>query len=297
MVGNVSAAGVVLNTAGVNPVPFKLAVALSGVFAAPSVVLVANSIASLPPAIVGVKVTTTEQLPPAGSAVEQLEEAIEKSPDSDPESATFNPASATPPGLETVIANPVLVIPIPVPGKLSELGLRLSAAAATPVPETGTDTPATPTLVVATDTVPFWLPTAVGAKVTGAWHVPPAGRLVPQLPDPTLKGAAVAMERPSRVPVPGFETVKSSGALLFPVTTEPKDSAVGVTASCAVGRPVPVSPTTTGVNPALLDWIVTDPIRVPGTEGENVTVNVHIAPFPSCAPQLLPGRPKSPASW
>ena len=36
--------------------------------------------------------------------------------------------------------------------------------------------------MVETVTVPFWLPPSEGAKVTGTWHVPPAGMAEPQLP-------------------------------------------------------------------------------------------------------------------
>ena len=43
-----------------------------------------------------------------------------------------------------------------------------------------------------------------GENVTGAVHDPPGGRLVPQLPEPTLKGDSVEMDSPCRVPVPGF---------------------------------------------------------------------------------------------
>ena len=202
----------------------------------------------------------------------------------------LNPASAAPPGFETVIAIPALVIPIGVLGKFNVLGLRLSKGGAIPLPETGTATSATPRLVVVTITVPLALPPAVGAKVTGAEHVPPAGRLVPQLPVPTLNGAAAISKSPAIVPVPGLETVRLSGAPLLPIATFPKASEAGVTASWAVGSPVPVSPARTGVNPGLLYYIVTEPIRVPGVEGENVTENVHEAPFPSCEPQLFPCR-------
>jgi len=57
--------------------------------------------------------------------------------------------------------------------------------------------------------------------VTGTLQLPPAARLVPQLPDPTLYGAAVAIESPANVPVPGFEIVNGIAALLLPTTTVP----------------------------------------------------------------------------
>src|SRR5580658_6201461 len=114
--------------------------------------------------------------------------------------------------------------------------------------------------------------------------------LVPQLPDPMLKGAAVVNESPCSVPVPGLLTVSCNAALLLPTATAPKASCTGVTTNCTVGRPVPVSPTTTGVNPVVVDWIVTVPILVPGAEGENAAVKVHIAPLVSCVPHPFCAR-------
>jgi hypothetical protein len=166
--------------------------------------------------------------------------------------------------LETVTVWPALRVPTVVPAKVIIGGLRLNAAGLRPVPETPTCTAGTPRLVDATVMVPFRLPAVKGAKITGAMHIRPAARLVPQLPEPTLKGPDVANERPSRTPVPGLLTVNCKPALFEPAATEPKASSDGVTANCAVGSPVPVNPTTTGVNPDVVDRIVTDPIRVPG---------------------------------
>jgi hypothetical protein len=288
--GNVTVVGVVLSTAGVNPVPLKVPVVVRGAFPAPEVVLVAVRNPCLPPATVGVNVTTTEQLPPAASVEEQVVELIAKSPPAGPERARLRPDSPTPLGLETVIVIPALVVPTPVPGKLSAVGVRLNCGGVSPVPDTGVCTAVTPRLVVDTVTVPLWLPAEVGAKVTGATHIAPAARLVPQLPDPTLKGAAVEIDNPCSVPVPGLFTVSCCDAPLVPTVTEPKVSAAGVTASLAAGSPVPASPTRTGVNPGVLDWIVTDPIRVPAVDGENVTEKLHIALLANWDPQSLPCR-------
>jgi hypothetical protein len=65
-----------LRTAGVNPVPFKLAEIVIAAFPAPSVGLEAVSEACRPPATVGVNVTDTEQLPPPARADVQFEELI-----------------------------------------------------------------------------------------------------------------------------------------------------------------------------------------------------------------------------
>jgi hypothetical protein len=270
-----------LNVAGVNPVPLRMAVAL----VTPGVVLEAVRNPCRPPTAEGSKVTTSEQLALAANVVVQFEELMAKSPAAAPAIARLRPDIVTPPGLVTVTAWPASVVPIAVPGKVTVAGVTLSAAGASPVPESATCTGGTPRLVVATVTVPFWLPPTAGAKVTGAWHVAPAAMLVPQLPDPTLKGEAVANESPCRVPDPGLLTVSCIAVLLLPTPTVPNVNCGGVTTSCTVGRPVPVSPTTTGVNPGVVDWMVTEPILVPGPDGENVAAKVHVAPLISCAPQ------------
>ncbi len=114
-------------------------------------------------------------------------------------------------------------------GKLREEGVRLNEAGACPIPVTGTETAGTPTLVLETTIVPDWLPGVVGVKVIGTAQVPAAGKTVPQLPEPALKGAAPVKESPLRGPVPGFFTVSCKAVLLVPTGTCPKSSWDGVT--------------------------------------------------------------------
>jgi len=281
---NVNCAGAIPSAAGVNPIPLKLAIA----FAAPLVELDAVSEPVRPPATEGVKLTTTEQLPPAASVPPgsdaQLDELTAKSP----EITIVNPVSAKPPVFDTVTVCPALVFPTVVPGKLTAVGLRLRAAGKPPVPVTATTTGATPKLVLDTVTVPLWLPLTVGAKITGTVQLAPAASCGPHVPEPTLKGAVVAKSRPTKVPVPAFVTVKSCTTLLESTGTAPNASRAGVTANCAAANPVPVSPTSSGVNPAFVDSTVTDPIRVPTWLGKKFTAKLHVAPLASAPPDCVP---------
>jgi hypothetical protein len=86
-------------------------------------------------------------------------------------------------------------------------------------------------------------------------------------------------------------TVNCSATLFEPTATGPNASEEGVTCSCAAGSPVPVKPTTSGVNPALVDVTVTEPIRVPGAPGENETMKPQLAPLANCVPQPFCDKP------
>ncbi len=183
----VNCAGAIPSTAGINPVPLKLAAA--GV--TPLVVLEAVTNPARPPVTVGAKLTTAVQLPPPASVPVQLEDPIAKSPAAVPDIVMTNPVSATPPGLLTVTVCPALVVPTAVPAKVSAVGFKLSEAGVTPVPETPTVTAGTPRLVLETVTTPLWLPPTAGVKTTGTPQVAPAARRAPQLPEPTLKGATL----------------------------------------------------------------------------------------------------------
>jgi hypothetical protein len=152
---NVSCAGDVCKLAGVNPVPFKLAVAVRGRLEAPLVVLDAVRVACRPPAPAGLKITETRQLPPPPNVCVQFAELAIKSAASAPETAKLNPAIGNPPAFETVTDSVALEKPIPVPGKLRVDGLKLSEAGNKPVPIAATCTGATPRLVVATVMIPF----------------------------------------------------------------------------------------------------------------------------------------------
>ena len=207
-----------LKEAGARPVPFKVAL----VVATPVVLLEAVRKPARPPVADGVKVATTEQAAPAESVAPQLELLKAKSLAADPEIASVRPARATPPGLDTVTVWPALCTASVVSGNTSEEGVRLSEAGASPIPEAGTKTIGTPMLVLETVIVPDRLPGVVGVNVIGTPQVPPAGKRVPQLPEPTLNGAVAEKESPLRGPVPGFFTVSCKAVLFVPTGTCPK---------------------------------------------------------------------------
>ena len=258
--------------------------------ATPAVVLVAAKNACRPPATLGAKLAASVQLPPGASVVPHPDETIAKSLAAAPVTPSDSPESPAPPRFETVTNCPALVFPIVVAANCNVAGDRLSKAGVRPAPDSATLAPETPKLLVETVAVPLCAPPTLGAKVTGTLQLPPAARLVPQLPDPTLNGAAVAIDSPVNVPVPGFDTFSIIAALLLPTATVPNAICNGVATSSAVGTPVPVRPSTTGVNPAAVEWIVTDPIRVPGADGENVAEKVQLVPLANCVPHSFCAR-------
>ena len=87
--------------------------------------------------------------------------------------------------------------------------------------------------------------------------------------------------------MPGFETVNCRLLLLVPVGVSVKARSCGVTLSAAAGSPVPVRPMTKGMKPALVERMVTAPMRVPGMLGAKETVRVHAAPPGSEVPQVF----------
>ena len=236
-------AGVVPSSTPLKPVPLKLVLSL----ATPAVLLDAVRNAVRPPASVGLKLTSREQLPPAASDPPQLEEPTEKSSAELPVITVESPVRPSPPWFVTVTACPTLVVPT-VPGANESVrGLRTNVGASTPVPDTASSTAATPRLELAIVTTLLSNPPASGVKVTGTTQLAPAARLVPQLPLPTLNGAAATNLNPPSAPVPGFATVNCNGALFVPTSTAPNCKNPGVTANTADGRPVPVRPSTTCV--------------------------------------------------
>jgi hypothetical protein len=281
-----NAPGAASKDPGVRPVPLRVVVAA----ATPVEVLVAVKNACRPPATVGAKLTTSVQLPPATSVCPQPDETIAKSLAAAPVTPNDSPESPAPPGLAIVNNCPALLFPIVVATNCSVSGLRLSEAGVCPAPASATFAAETPRLLVDTVTAPLCAPPTRGAKVTGTLQLPPAAKLVPQLPDPTLNGASVAIESPVSAPVPGFDTINGVAELLLPTSTVPNWICSGVTTSCAAGTPVPVNPSTTGVNPTAVEWIVTDPIRVPGAAGEKVAVKAQLVPLANCVPHWFCSR-------
>jgi hypothetical protein len=143
------------SAAGVKPVPFRLTVPLITEPELSRVVVAVVRSACRPPTAEGVNITWTVQLPPPASVAEQFDELALKSPAAAPETAKFSPDKGSPPGFAIVTVCAVLGVPIPVPGKVRAVGVRLKAAGASPVPDVAIRTKGTPRLVLDTTTVPL----------------------------------------------------------------------------------------------------------------------------------------------
>ncbi len=108
--------------------------------------------------------------------------------------------------MERVRVWPGALAAMVVGAKVSVVGDQVNAGAASPEPESATETDATPRLVELTVTIPLCSPAERGENVTGTEQLAAGARLVAQVPEPTLKGDAVAKASPVRVPVPGLLT-------------------------------------------------------------------------------------------
>src|SRR5258706_219916 len=154
---------------------------------------------------------------------------------------------------------------------------------------------------------PVRLPTAAGWNVTSGVQVPWPAMVVhvsetlksPSVASPltettlarvlvSVKPAPVTEMSPkTSVALPTLVITKRSGALVVPTSCAANAPAVGET--CRIGAeaswPVPASATPCGLPEAVL-VIVTAPVRAPAMSGVNVTLNVHVAPAASDAPQV-----------
>src|ERR1700687_2117717 len=133
--------------------------------------------------------------------------------------------------------------PAPTPRAASGLqfvGVRVALTTrATPVPERATGEPATMALAVM-DSDPTYDCAAVGVNATMIVQVPPAAKLVPQLPPDREKPAGKAPTvMPVRGPIPVLCSVRVRVGLgVVPTTTLPKANGPPVTLATA-GPPAP----------------------------------------------------------
>jgi hypothetical protein len=121
--------------------------------------------------------------------------------------------------------------------------------------------------------VPARVPVAVGLKVTDIVQVAFSASVVPQVVVRLKSPVAAEIDIPLIAPLFAVSVITCAGLVVVtswaPKTTVPGDMPI-------VGRtPNPVRPTVCGL-PAPDDVIVTPPVRVPATVGENVTVTVHV---------------------
>ena len=91
----------------------------------------------------------------------------------------------------------------------------------TPVPDSATVS-GLPGALVATDSVPVWLPPLVGANLTLTVQEPPAAIELPQVLV-WLNGPLTLTEETEAALLPGFDTVTVCAALVDPDATSPND--------------------------------------------------------------------------
>jgi hypothetical protein len=155
------------------------------------------------------------------------------------------PAKATLPVLVTVRVRALLLVPTAQLPKANEFGVTVAVrTGAKPVPLSATGEPATATLARMVS-VSLYDCAAVGANVTLMVQVPPAAKVVPQLPPPAVGRANTDDEKLRRMPVapavPVLCRVRVLVALVVPTATLPKFSGPPVTLSIATGAWEPIS--------------------------------------------------------
>src|SRR5450755_3071818 len=178
------------------------------------------------PDAVGLNVTVTEQDPPTAMLVQLL--VWLKSP------VTVTPETVAEvvPELVTVIVCGDAVEPTSVRPKDRLAGLALSTGpGAVPVPLRLTVLVTPPALTVR---LPVRVPVAVGANFTLTVHEPPAAIEEPQVLV-WLKSPLTEIDETEAAEPVGLETVTVWAALVAPVATEPKFSALGLAVTPEAG--------------------------------------------------------------
>ena len=197
--------------------------------------LVTVSVPVRVPDAVGLNVTFTVQELPAAT-LEQLLVWLKS-----PVTVTPETLAALVPELVTVTAWAAELEPTSVPAKDRLAGAASSTGpGAVPVPVRLTVLVTPPALTVR---VPVRVPVAVGANFTLTVHEPFAAIDEPQVLV-WLKSPVAAMDETAAAEPVGLETVTVWAALVVPVTTEPKLSALGLAVTPEAdraGRPGPAS--------------------------------------------------------
>jgi hypothetical protein len=142
-------------------------------------------------------------------------------------------------------------------------------------------------------------PVAVGLNVTLIVQVAPAATLPSQLfvcakSDVFVPANAMLLIVSAEFPV--LVSVTALAALVVFTIWFPNASDVGDRLTVGAAVPVPDKLTVWGL-PAALSTIVTVPVRVPATVGENVTLIVQLPPGATLAPQVLLCAKSPDAAW
>src|SRR3984885_3818830 len=205
------------------PIPVPLRATVAGLLLA---LLVTVRVPVRAPDAVGVNDTATVQEPPTAMLAQSLGGL------KSPVTATLETAAAVVPELVTVTVCPAAVEPTTVPVKDRLPGAAFSTGpGAVPVPVrlTGLVTP------------PAWIggvrggvPAAVGANLPRTVHEPLAAIDEPQVLV-WLKSPVTAIDETGAAEPVGLETVTACAALVVPVATEPKLSALGAAVTPVAG--------------------------------------------------------------
>src|SRR3984885_4009798 len=207
----------------VAPMPLPVRLTVAGLLLA---LLVTVSVPVRVPDAVGLNVTfTVQELPVA--TLEQLLVWLKS-----PVTETPETLAALVPELVTVTAWAAELEPTSVPAKDRLAGAAFSTGpGAVPVPVRLTVLVTPPALTVR---VPVRAPVAVGANFTLTVHEPFAAIDEPQVLV-WLKSPVAAMDETAAAEPVGLETVTVWAALVVPVTTEPKLSALGLAVTPEAG--------------------------------------------------------------
>jgi hypothetical protein len=262
-------AGVTANLGADVPMPVRLVLA----DVVPAVTI---RVAAAAPVVVGLKETTTVQLPLGASPDAQLDMRVNEDAEAPLMVDVIAPVSAVP-LLVTLRLNDD-VVPVGTLPKSTEFGeiVSLGAGAAVPVPDNATVAVAPPPLTVrAADAAPA----LVGAKVTAAIQPAPCASPEAQLEATTKEDAEAPEMANVSAPVaevPLFVMLRLNDDVVF-TGTLPKSTLLGdmVNLGADASIPMPVSATVATESPPVTVSVAD---RRPSPDGLKVTAAVQMAP-------------------
>jgi hypothetical protein len=220
------------------------------------------------PLAVGVKVTLMVQLFAGATEAPQLLVWAKS-----PLAATLEMFKAALPVLVSVTVCAELVAPTLVLVNVSVAGSSVTTGPRTPVPASRIVCGLFAALSVRV-TDPYWVPVAVGVKVTLMEQVPPLATLAPHVLVSVKLAEGATLERVKDEP-PVLYKSTVSGPLLVPTTWLGKVRLVVERLTAGAATPVPVSNTTWGL-PGALSMRVRAPTLAPGAVGVNVTLTTQL---------------------
>jgi hypothetical protein len=282
---------------GLSATPVPLSEAVVEVVAAVVALCVTVSVALRAPAVDGVKVSVTVQLPPVATVppAAQVPPVITNSVlpvDRVPI------VSAAVPVFESVAVCAVLAEPtLRLPNASGEVNVVVGAGAAVAVPLSVT-APGLPAALCAIESEPLRAPVApaVGLNATDTVQLLPAatGVAVLQVPPAIVKSALGVIAEIDSAALPELVTVTLCAVPVEPMGTDPNASDVGeipaIGAGATAPAPVPLSAMAIGVS-VLLCEMLNVPVRLPAAVGVKETMTVQDKPVFKVVPQVPPAVP------